>query len=416
MKTIFTIFLFWLGYFSCLAQWEQLNPGVTVDYFSDVFAISQNKAVVVGTNGTILKTSDAGETWEQKESGTNEILSNVQFASQQIGYISGYNGVFLKTTDGGETWNLSDTGCDGIGSYYGNGMSVVNENLIYVACGESLMKSEDGGETWNTTNNLPASTKIQFLNEQIGYAGNYLWDENWENPQIHVTNDGGAYWESISGVAPFHFLDQNIGFYFLGGLHRTMDSGNSFEQLTYFNNEEFSLSDIYAVNENTIWGIVYLALLDGDTSSRAIIKISSTDNENFEEVLFWDNNPELNFNSIHFANETIGYAVGGRHHWPNVHEGRIWRNGNGINEPMSIEEPNDFDFQVYPNPISSELNVILTNSDSKIIQVEILDLSGKKVLSQEFSNKNTFKIDVSNYPKGTYILKINNQSQKILIK
>lgn len=197
MKTLFTLFLVWIFYFPCLAQWEQLNPGVTVDYFSDVFTISQNKAVVVGTNGTILKTTNGGETWELKESGTNEILSNVQFVSEQIGYISGYNGVFLKTIDGGEAWTLSDTGCDGIGGYYGNGMCVVNENLVYVACGESLMKSENGGVTWNATNNLPASTKIQFLSEEVGFTGNYLWDENWENPQIHGTNDGGISWGSI---------------------------------------------------------------------------------------------------------------------------------------------------------------------------------------------------------------------------
>lgn len=408
MKTTFTLFLFWLYFFPCLAQWEELSPGVTVNYFSDVFAISQNKAIVVGTNGTILKTTDAGETWEQKDSGTTEILNHVQFASDQIGYISGGNGVFLKTIDGGETWNSIDEIC-------ASNLSVVDENLIFVVCNGSVHKSEDGAETWIAMNNIPNSSHMQFLNGDKGFAGNYLWDGNWENPQFHTTNDGGISWSSITGVAPFHFLDENIGFYYLGGLHKTIDSGNSFGQLTYAPNEEYALSDINAVNGNTIWGIIYLELLDWDTSSRGFIKISSTDSETYEEVLLWDQNPELNFNAIHFANETMGYAVGSRGDWLNQY-GIIWRNGNGINEPMSIDEQSMSNFQVYPNPASSELNIIMTHTKSEPIIVEILDLSGKKVYSQNFSNNNKITIDVKGIEKGIYILKVNNQTQKVMIK
>ena len=409
MERTFTIFFLWCFSFTCSAQWMEVDPGIDVDYFTDVYAVSQNVAIVVGTDGTIIKTTDGGDTWLQKESGTNEILSDVQFPSAEIGFIIGGNGTFLKTIDGGETWTSIDGICAGV-------LSCVNENLIFVRCSGSLYKSTDGGENWIETINAPDILRMQFVNDSKGFAGNYLWENNdWENPYIFITNNGGISWETVSGVAPFHFLDENLGYYYLGGLHKTTDSGNTFEQLTIGQNELFTLADIYALNENTIWGIIFLSLLDGDTSSRGFMKISSTDSETYEEVQLWDSDPDLNFNSIHFANETLGYAVGSRGDWPNRH-GIIWRNGNGINEPMNTKELENLDFQVYPNPTSSELNIMLTNSNTKLAQVELSDLSGKKIFRKDYSNEKNIKIDVKSFSKGTYVLTVNKQSQKIIIK
>lgn len=83
---------------------------------------------------------------------------------------------------------------------------------------------------------------------------------------------------------------------------------------------------------------------------------------------------------------------------------------------MGTEEQNHLGFQVYPNPASSELNITLTNSNMKFIKVDISDLSGKIVYSNEFSNPKNIKIDVKSFAKGTYILSLNHQTQKIIIK
>lgn len=62
-------------------------------------------AILVGDNGMIYKSIDAGHTWKQKQSpfsGMN--LRAVAFATPSIVFASGGSGLVLKSTDGGETW------------------------------------------------------------------------------------------------------------------------------------------------------------------------------------------------------------------------------------------------------------------------------------------------------------------------
>ncbi len=142
MKPIFTFFIFSLLAFISKAQWVELDTGLeNPPVFNDVYAITPDIVVVVGANGTILKTTDGGETWVQKPSGTTEHLRKVQFPTPQIGYAVAAGDAFLKTTDGGETWSPMDTGTD---CFFYN-FSCVDENLIFITCSGNLMKSEDGG-------------------------------------------------------------------------------------------------------------------------------------------------------------------------------------------------------------------------------------------------------------------------------
>jgi photosystem II stability/assembly factor-like uncharacterized protein len=55
----------------------------------------------VGESGTILKTSDAGLSWQPQQSGTVESLNNVFFLDTDMGFAVGSNGIILKTIDGG---------------------------------------------------------------------------------------------------------------------------------------------------------------------------------------------------------------------------------------------------------------------------------------------------------------------------
>jgi len=59
---------------------------------------------VVGSGGSILKTSDGGNTWVKQISGTNVTLESVHFLNNQVGVVVGLNGTILKTKDGGTNW------------------------------------------------------------------------------------------------------------------------------------------------------------------------------------------------------------------------------------------------------------------------------------------------------------------------
>ncbi|MDP4711789.1 MAG: T9SS type A sorting domain-containing protein [Saprospiraceae bacterium] len=71
--------------------------------------------------------------------------------------------------------------------------------------------------------------------------------------------------------------------------------------------------------------------------------------------------------------------------------------------------------QVYPNPASEILNVVVPTTVSGVSQISILDLSGKRWLSQSITDgSSTLQINVSNLPKGIYLLRHENQEQVTL--
>ena len=370
-----------------------------VPYFTDVYAITPDIVVVVGANGTILKTTDGGETWIQKESGTTENLQKVQFLTPEVGYVIGNSGILLKTTDGGETWISIDTGQ----TANFEGLSIVDESLIFISYYNNLIKSEDGGNTWvNYSMNSFFYNYIQFFNSLIGYSAK-------ESGSLAKTIDGGQTWQELSGFIPFYFLNENIGFYHDGGLLKTIDGGNNFGYIGSGINELFS--NIIAINENIIWGI-FAGLLNGDGTTRGIIKISN--NETYTETIAWDNNPQIDMLSIHFANEITGYIAGYKDG-----KGAIWKNGTGINTMGINEVEKNNGIKVYPNPASKEINIEFNKLLSENTTVSLTDLSGKKVFSKTYINLDKITINTAALPKGIYILSVKSEqgnfSQKIII-
>lgn len=133
-----------------------------------------------------MKTTDGGESWIKKNSGTTQNLRKVQFPKPNTGYVLGYAGL-LKTTDGGESWASIDVGHDG--SLYS--LSCVDENLIFISGAATLLKSENGGETWISHKDLPSNHRIQFLNKNICFVSNFHKSKGYK------TVDGGKTWQEV---------------------------------------------------------------------------------------------------------------------------------------------------------------------------------------------------------------------------
>ncbi len=89
-------------------NWDNMSlPDTTFD-FCDIsqkgLYYSGNIICAVGTNGRIYKTTDFGDTWQQKSSGTTNTLRKVYFHTLDSGAVAGDNGTIRLTTNGGETW------------------------------------------------------------------------------------------------------------------------------------------------------------------------------------------------------------------------------------------------------------------------------------------------------------------------
>ncbi|MBN2664236.1 MAG: endonuclease [Bacteroidales bacterium] len=80
-------------------------------------------------------------------------------------------------------------------------------------------------------------------------------------------------------------------------------------------------------------------------------------------------------------------------------------------EATGIEDlNNDVDVLVFPNPT---ISVFTISSDNNIEDVQIIDVSGKIILTQSSVNEANVQIDLSNQQKGIYFIKINTKNSVV---
>jgi hypothetical protein len=75
--------------------------------------------------------------------------------------------------------------------------------------------------------------------------------------------------------------------------------------------------------------------------------------------------------------------------------------------PTSIDETGNSSISFYPNP-SNGLIDLVTGDSSRKFNVSIFDLTGQKACETSFSGKT--QINLSNAPKGIYIVKIESDN------
>ncbi len=96
----------------------------------------------------------------------------------------------------------------------------------------------------------------------------------------------------------------------------------------------------------------------------------------------------------------------------------------GVKESPITEAPNDFKFNIYPNPFSENTTVLFTLNNDENVMIRLFDLSGKQVslLANRRYNSGNHTLDFSSegLNKGFYICVIttknNNYSKKIVIQ
>ncbi len=89
---------------SANAQWFWQNPLPQGNHLTTICFTDENEGWTVGTNGTILHTTDGGSIWETQNSGSDEYLLSCFFINSNTGWAVGSNGIVIKTTNGGVNW------------------------------------------------------------------------------------------------------------------------------------------------------------------------------------------------------------------------------------------------------------------------------------------------------------------------
>src|SRR5262245_47711514 len=90
--------------------WLWQNPWPQGNYLHAVNVLGPQTTVAVGDFGTIIRTTDGGNTWALQSTWLNASLQGVSFVDSNVGTVVGDWGVILRTTDGGLNWTIQDAG------------------------------------------------------------------------------------------------------------------------------------------------------------------------------------------------------------------------------------------------------------------------------------------------------------------
>ncbi len=256
-------------------NWKWLNPNPQGNSLFAIDFPDNNIGYSVGAFGTIIKTSDAGNSWDQLNSNTQLTLLSVDFINSDEGYAGGFSQLLKKTTDGGIVWSDIQLPREGQFDSLFSIMDIefVNSNTGY-ALGffqleSKIWKTIDGGVTWSTQTTAGANylNTLHFLDENNGYAaGGSLGSE------IIKTTDGGLSWELVqfydySALSDIYFLNPNKGIAAgeNGCILMSTDSGLNWIQTG--SPSSMDITTILFINANTGFGFgsgnIYLKTVNG---------------------------------------------------------------------------------------------------------------------------------------------------------
>lgn len=377
-------------------QWIVQNSG-TEQHLQAVQFLDAEIGLVVGDNGTILKTTNGGADWVQLSSNTDINLHSISFINKDIGYVAGrtyhqdlgmHSNIILKTTNGGINWEeIQKPNTATI-------LKVVflTEQIGFSSCGtDGLYKTETAGASWVKVSHKTTGS-VFFLSSNLGYA--------LMGAGIAKTEDGGISWEqkkdgnspdynSANILKSLFFTSNNKGYFgspYYGAIYSTSDGANSLE----FNGTTSIAIDFPSKNTGfLIGGWDGSIILQTKDAGQSWDLIRST----FKET-----------KDLYFVNDFRGWFVG--------NEGKILHYNLDVPDDASLAEK----ITVYPNPSSGQFNIEL-DRDLTFISLKVYDSLGRQIKSQSIFEKT---IELDQEPNGAYFFHIETKSgtfsQKVMKK
>jgi photosystem II stability/assembly factor-like uncharacterized protein len=160
-----------------------------------------NEIFAVGWTN-ILRSSDNGNTWDTLYSGGNQFFADIDFGLN--GEIYAVGGVyeapgsgFYRSFDDGVTWENV-----GITDSHLYSVKVIDDGVIIVGGDMGLLTSNDRGQTWNYVINIFANAL-----ETNGF-GNIFSGQNNLNSGCWVSNDHGETWLSLVDTIINPYINQ----------------------------------------------------------------------------------------------------------------------------------------------------------------------------------------------------------------
>lgn len=175
-------------------NWETVETPAK-HWLAAVDFIDATTGYVVGGSAdhpVLWKTTDGGDTWKPiherlPEDTVDCQLRDVKFLSMEHGFAVGTDGLLLETRDAGETWQRKDAGTEA----WLRAISHKDE-VIHIAGKGVLLRSEDLGKTWSK---MPIPEKRKLV-DVVFATRDHGWITNFDG-EILETRDAGQTWNAV---------------------------------------------------------------------------------------------------------------------------------------------------------------------------------------------------------------------------
>lgn len=286
--------------------WQVIQLPTEATLFDIGFTDNLDHGWVVGSDTTLLETTDGGETWQPKTIDLEEKvrLTSVSFNGKE-GWIVGQPSLLLHTDDGGDSWSPIPLSSKLPGAP--NTIIALGPNSAEMTTDVgAIYQTEDGGQHWHAqvedavgvVRNISRSSDGKYI--AVSAKGNFY--STWEPGQKSWTPHNRQNSRRL----------ENMGFSDDGGLWLLARGG----QLRFSNPEnleewEEAITPEYA----TSWGLLDLAYRTPDeiwVSGGSGNLLRSTDGgQTWEKDRDVENVPE-NFYNIVFISSETGFILGQR--------------------------------------------------------------------------------------------------------
>lgn len=177
-------------------HWEKQDSGVKKD-LNAITCINENDCWVVGRQGTILRTYNGGQQWENVSLKSSAGLNALNFSTAHTGWAVGDRGLVVHTRDGGLTWMQQYVEMilfpDGpfAGPTHLKAVVFVDEKRGWVAGTNGIARTVDGGQTW-----IKKNIEGSFIG-LVSHDGINVWAINDAMPEEtnYVSRNAGKTWK-----------------------------------------------------------------------------------------------------------------------------------------------------------------------------------------------------------------------------
>ena len=401
MKYTITI-CFIIGFLSTsmFAQdWTLQTSGTDLN-LHDVYFTTKDSGWTVGNSGTLLRTTNGGNTWTAQSSGITEDFRGVAFKNSEVGIGVAFGGKIVRTENGGGNWTAasSNTLRDL------RGVSFAHPDTAWAVGGgpPTIMKSGDAGANWASTpvDGNPANIlDVFFLNSMQGWICG-------ESGYIQYTIDGGQTWSTpITGplngsFTSIHFANEEIGWTVntAGKIWKSNDGGVCWIEQNAA--EAPHLRGVFATSSTEAWAV-------GESGSIRHTTDGGTNWMNEDIPLESDD-----FNDIFFVDANTGWIVG--------EDGKVYAKG-VMSDIKVVDHLPGMDLKpLWPNPVSDQLNIAFTLDQGYPMQIVLRNAAGQevKMISDQFfyPGEHRLQIRMNDRPQGVYYLEFQTESQRTMRK